>query len=145
MIPGARVRYLAEIAEQGRGVNARIEREAEAASKAQSCYEALREIGDPRLPRPLDAYDSADLAEAVIPAQAGIQPAHARAAHDIRLHPQDSRLRGNDGIAADRTLLTLHQRYNEALKSLSADALTLLREWPARKASVTAEFTEYQV
>ncbi len=61
LIPGARVRYLAEIAEQGRGINARIEREAEAASKAQSCHAALREIGDPRLPRALEPYDAADL------------------------------------------------------------------------------------
>ncbi|EQD67036.1 hypothetical protein B1B_06063, partial [mine drainage metagenome] len=62
LIPGARVRYLAEIAEQGRGIHARIEREAEAASKAQSCHEALREIGDPRLPRALELYAAADLA-----------------------------------------------------------------------------------
>ncbi|WP_298190084.1 methylmalonyl-CoA mutase family protein [Metallibacterium sp.] len=171
LIPGARVRYLAEIAEQGRGVNARIEREAEAASKAQSCYEALCEIGDPRLPKVLDLYDASALHPAsatparadpqptpTAPGHAAFHPSHlgrgtegegshtpgvTDAAQDPNPHPQPLS-RGERG-EPDRTLLILRQRYNEALQSLSADALTLLREWPARKASVTAEFTEYQV
>jgi isobutyryl-CoA mutase len=57
LIPGARVRYLAEIAEQGRGINAEIEREAEFASKAQHYYEALKELDDEKLPHELDRYD----------------------------------------------------------------------------------------
>jgi methylmalonyl-CoA mutase len=57
LIPGARVRYLAEIAEQGRGINAQIEREAEFASKAQHYYEALKELADEKLPQPLERYD----------------------------------------------------------------------------------------
>ncbi|HTV85551.1 MAG TPA: methylmalonyl-CoA mutase family protein [Dyella sp.] len=57
LIPGARVRYLAEIAEQGRGINAQIEREAELASKAQHYFEALKELADEKLPRPLERYD----------------------------------------------------------------------------------------
>ncbi|HEV2622591.1 MAG TPA: methylmalonyl-CoA mutase family protein [Frateuria sp.] len=56
LIPGSRVRYLAEIAEQGRGINASIARQAEAASKAQHYYESLKELGDQALPRPLDRY-----------------------------------------------------------------------------------------
>ena len=35
LIPGARVRYLAEIAEQGRAINAKIESQAEIADRAQ--------------------------------------------------------------------------------------------------------------
>ena len=112
LIPGSRVRYLAEIAEQGRGVNARIEREAEAASRARHYYESLKALGDSELPEPLHVY-----------------PQDA-----LRVPSSESRIP-----------LELRQRYNEALKALSADALTLLREWPARKASVTAAFTEYQV
>src|SRR5574337_1048092 len=50
LIPGARVRYLAEIAEQGRAINQGIETQAEYASKAQHYYEALKELGDPKLP-----------------------------------------------------------------------------------------------
>src|SRR6185312_5503269 len=42
LIPGKRVRYLAEIAEQGRGINAEVKRMAEAASKAQHYYESLK-------------------------------------------------------------------------------------------------------
>ncbi|MGN6738391.1 cobalamin-dependent protein, partial [Dyella sp.] len=58
LIPGNRVRYLAEIAEQGRGINASIAKQAEQASKAQHCYEALKELGDEQLPKPLDLYSS---------------------------------------------------------------------------------------
>ncbi|MFC3650787.1 methylmalonyl-CoA mutase family protein [Dyella humi] len=57
LIPGARVRYLAEIAEQGRGINTEIEREAEFASKSQHYYESLKELGDDKLPRELERYD----------------------------------------------------------------------------------------
>jgi methylmalonyl-CoA mutase len=55
-IPGARIRYLAEIAEQGRAINADAERQAAAASQLQHLYEALRAIADPLLPEPLDRY-----------------------------------------------------------------------------------------
>ncbi len=56
MIPGARVRYLAEIAEQGREINARADNQAETASRAQHCFEALRLVDDPLLPVELDPY-----------------------------------------------------------------------------------------
>jgi len=56
MIPGARIRYLAEIAEQGRDINARIAAEAEQASRLQDFYETLKELEDPALPAPLAAY-----------------------------------------------------------------------------------------
>ncbi|THD07538.1 methylmalonyl-CoA mutase family protein [Metallibacterium scheffleri] len=138
LIPGARVRYLAEIAEQGRGINARIEREAEAARKAQSCHAALREIGDPRLPKALEPYDAADLV--------ADQRAGAAVAPDSSAAPQnDNAALPRHEAPTDRTLLTLRQRYNEALKALSSAALHLLREWPARKQAVTAPFNEYQV
>ena len=56
MIPGARIRYLAEIAEQGRGINAGAQRQAAAASHLQHLYEALKALADPRLPETLDRY-----------------------------------------------------------------------------------------
>ena len=46
MIPGARVRYLAEIAEQGRAINGGIDAQADTASNAQHLYEALKAIED---------------------------------------------------------------------------------------------------
>ena len=56
LIPGNRVRYLAEIAEQGRQINARIESQAEIADRAQSLWEALKELGDVALPEALALY-----------------------------------------------------------------------------------------
>jgi len=56
MIPGARVRYLAEISEQGREINERIVAQAQAASRAQQMYEALRALEDAELPAPLALY-----------------------------------------------------------------------------------------
>ncbi len=56
LIPGARVRYLAEIAEQGRGINARIESQAEVADRAQSLWQALHELEDAKLPAQLALY-----------------------------------------------------------------------------------------
>ncbi|WP_240125124.1 methylmalonyl-CoA mutase family protein [Thermomonas alba] len=63
LIPGNRVRYLAEIAEQGRAINARIESQAEIADRAQSLWEALKELGDAALPKPLDLYPAEALIE----------------------------------------------------------------------------------
>jgi methylmalonyl-CoA mutase len=56
LIPGARVRYLAEIAEQGTQINEEVERLAALAGVAHHCYEALKAWGDPALPDALDAY-----------------------------------------------------------------------------------------
>ncbi|WP_430388847.1 methylmalonyl-CoA mutase family protein [Dyella sp. 20L07] len=110
LIPGSRVRYLAEIAEQGRAINVGIEHQSVYASKAQHYYEALKELGDEKLPRALDLYHSVDL--------------HAE---------------------GDRSLITLRQRYNAALKELSHEAIHQLREWPALYKSVTADVNEYKV
>lgn len=110
LIPGARVRYLAEIAEQGRSINAKIETQAEVADRAQSYWQSLNDLGDDALPKALDLYAADAL---------------------------------TDG--GDKTLLTLRQRYNDAMQSLTSEALKLLREWPARLKSITDEVNEYQV
>ena len=62
LIPGSRVRYLAEIAEQGRTIGGDIERQADAAARAQAIWQALGEIGDPKRVEVLEFYDAADLA-----------------------------------------------------------------------------------
>lgn len=118
LIPGARVRYLAEIAEQGRGINRRIETEAETASRAQSYWQSLRDLDDPALPKALDLYAAEDL----LPPPAG-----------------------EGAVPVDRSLLTLRQRYQDAVQSLSSEALKLLREWPARLKAATDEVNEYEV
>ncbi|MCJ0824492.1 methylmalonyl-CoA mutase family protein [Luteimonas sp. 50] len=111
LIPGNRVRYLAEIAEQGRTLNAKIEHMADIADNAQSYWQALVALGDAALPPQLDLY------------------------------PADALL----DKEADNSLRTLRQRYNDAVQSLDAEALRLLREWPARLKSITDEVTEYEV
>ncbi len=131
LIPGARVRYLAEIAEHGRAINAGVAHQAECASKAQHYYEALKELGDDKLPQPLDMYASADVhrAEGSVAVRAERSPQGG-----VEAPPQ---------VAP--AILHLRQRYNAALKELSHDALRQLREWPALHASVTAEVNEYIV
>ncbi|QNH13402.1 methylmalonyl-CoA mutase family protein [Xanthomonas sp. SI] len=123
LIPGARVRYLAEIAEQGRALNAGIERQAEAADRAQSFWQSLQELQDPQLPKQLELYAVEELQPSARSADA---PAMAR-------------------VAVDATLLLLRQRYNDALQTLSSESLKLLREWPQRLKSITDEVTEYEV
>ena len=118
LIPGPRVRYLAEIAEHGRSINRHIDRQAEIADRAQSYYAVLQDLADRQLPQPLDPFASTAL----------LPPTQAV-----------------DGASTDGALYTLRQRYNEALDALDADALKSLREWPARRESITAEVNEYQV
>jgi methylmalonyl-CoA mutase len=110
LIPGERVRYLAEIAQQGRGINRSVERQDEAANRAQSLWEALSELADPRLPAPLALYAGPALDE-----------------------------------TADKSLLTLRQRYNDTLGSLTKESLDLLRQWPVRLKSVTDDQYRYAV
>ncbi|AJC45447.1 methylmalonyl-CoA mutase family protein [Xanthomonas sacchari] len=121
LIPGARVRYLAEIAEQGRALNAGVLRQAEAADRAQAFWQALHELQDPQLPAQLELYAAQDL----LPA--------SRASAEA-----------SDAVV-DATLLLLRQRYNDALQSLSSESLKLLREWPQRLKSITDPVTEYAV
>jgi len=63
VIPGNRIRYLAEISEHGRSVNSAIGCQAEAASKLQHLYEALKELQDEALPKEFDAYAANALAD----------------------------------------------------------------------------------
>src|SRR4249919_2153327 len=63
LIPGARVRYLAEIAEQGRAINRQIETQAEIADRAQSYWQSLRDLDDDKLPKALDLYAGDALTE----------------------------------------------------------------------------------
>jgi methylmalonyl-CoA mutase len=64
LIPASRVRYLAEIAESGRAVRARIERQVEAARRAFGLHEALTALKDAALPGALERYLEAALQEA---------------------------------------------------------------------------------
>jgi methylmalonyl-CoA mutase len=111
LIPGPRIRYLAEIAEQGRSINTKIDQQAEAADRAQAYWQSLKDIGDEKLPKMLSVYEHEDLSH----------------------------------LSNDRSLINLRQRYQDAVTALSTDAITLLREWPARLKSITDDVTEYHV
>jgi methylmalonyl-CoA mutase len=63
LIPGQRNRYLAEIAEQGREVNARVDTCAAHANLAQHCHEALKALGDSGLPAPGDGYPESGISD----------------------------------------------------------------------------------
>ncbi len=56
LVPGARTRYLAEIAQGGRAARARIEAQVEAARRAFGLYGSLKELHDAPLPAPLEPY-----------------------------------------------------------------------------------------
>src|SRR3984957_11169517 len=64
LVPGARIRYLAEIAQGGREMRARIEVQAQAARRAFGLYESLKSLHDAPLPAPLERYPEASLTEA---------------------------------------------------------------------------------
>ncbi len=183
LIPGARVRYLAEIAEQGRAINRQVETQSEIASRAQSYYHTLRDLNDPLLPKTFDLYEQTALTmeqtmfarkqttfaadqTTIAVEQAALHPSpigrgkegEGRFEEVTSKYPHSETFsRGERGLDAtamdharnefslDRSLLTLRQRYNEAVKSLSSEAINLLREWPSRKKSISDEFNEYKV
>ncbi len=132
LIPPARTRYLAEIAEQGRSINADIQRQAEAASLAQHYYETLKDLGDPDLPPPFHAFPSA--VTNPTPAAGGADAESTEDA-DHRV-PEHLRHRGRSVLA---------ERYNAQLAELSPEALALLKAWPERKEGIRTEQYEYQV
>jgi isobutyryl-CoA mutase len=61
VIPGSRIRYLAEISEQGRAINASVHDQADAANRLQHYHEALKALDDHELPDRLDAFAAAAL------------------------------------------------------------------------------------
>ena len=58
LIPGSKIRYLAEISEQAREIKRKNIAQAEIASQAFRYYEALRIVDDKELPNALEAYPS---------------------------------------------------------------------------------------
>jgi isobutyryl-CoA mutase len=110
LVPASRTRYLAEIAANGRHARDDLQHRAEAATRANSLYEALRALADPVLPAALERY----------PAGAVADP-------------------------SDGSLARLRAAYNDALESVGAEALELLRRWPAIAQSATDDEYAYTV
>src|SRR5579871_5055041 len=63
LIPGARTRYLADIAHAGRAARARAESQAQAARRAYGLYESLKALHEARLPAPLEPFPDEALEE----------------------------------------------------------------------------------
>ncbi|MCB1552324.1 MAG: methylmalonyl-CoA mutase family protein [Xanthomonadales bacterium] len=156
LIPGARVRYLAEIAEQGRAINREVENQAEIADRAQSVWEALHELGDPSLPTALDLFKDEDLLaqpDSVAAPPNGVERRNGPVDRRRMVFQWQKRMEAesshaddiDESVVVDRSMVLLRQRYNDAVQSLSNENLKLLRDWPARLKSITDEVTEYQV
>src|SRR5947199_162624 len=64
LVPGARTRYLAEIAQAGRAARARIEAQAQAARRACGLYASLEALHEAALPAPLEPFAPAALTDA---------------------------------------------------------------------------------
>ncbi|MDT8449726.1 MAG: methylmalonyl-CoA mutase family protein, partial [Wenzhouxiangellaceae bacterium] len=117
LIPGRRQRYLAEIAEQGRAVNRRIDDQAEIASQAQSLYNALAELDDPVLPAPLQPFDDTD-GDTDLPDNMAVAIGQLRQAYNDRLEALDAEslelLHGwpekREGITAEEYRYTVRGR-----------------------------------
>jgi len=56
LIPPQRIGYLADIAEQGRAVNTRLQSQVDELQRAQRCWQALGELNDPARPAALAPY-----------------------------------------------------------------------------------------
>jgi isobutyryl-CoA mutase len=90
LIPGARVRYLAEIAQTGRGAREGTERQAAAAARAYGLYQSLQALEDPALPAPLEPYGEAALNDPASDAtRRGLRAAYNRALDEV----------GSDGVS----------------------------------------------
>jgi methylmalonyl-CoA mutase len=88
LVPSSRTRYLAEIAANGRRAGGDLVHRAEAASRANSLYEALRALGDPALPAALERYPPESLADGMDPSQARLRAAYNDALEAV----------GNEGL-----------------------------------------------
>ena len=117
LIPQNRIRYLAEISEQGRKISQQNKEQAALASKAYQCYQVLASIGDEKLPNAIEIFDA------------------------IELCPQTES--GED--SPDATLLKLRQGYQQAITEISASSLNLLKQWPEKKAAVEQDQYSYPV
>ena len=83
IIPGSKVRYLAEISEQGRAINEAVAQQADSASRLQSLRQALEEIADPALPDDFSAYSADDLVDDADPSRAILRQRYQEVLQDL--------------------------------------------------------------
>ncbi|HET9391676.1 MAG TPA: methylmalonyl-CoA mutase family protein [Steroidobacteraceae bacterium] len=83
LIPGQRIRYLAEIAQHGRGRRERAVEQAEAARRAYGFHESLRALHDPALPAPLERFSDEALADETDRTRRELRRAYNRSLDEI--------------------------------------------------------------
>ena len=76
LVPLHRNRYLAEISGNGRRARDEVEHRSQAASRAHSLHEALKTLGDPLLPQPLDRFADAAVKDTSDPTRARLRDAY---------------------------------------------------------------------
>ncbi len=91
LIPGARTRYLAEIAQAGRAARARAEEQCQAARRAYGLYESLKALHDARLPGPLERLSAGSARGARRPMRRGASCAPPTTARSMAI--------GAEGVA----------------------------------------------
>ncbi|MEX0900914.1 MAG: methylmalonyl-CoA mutase family protein [Gammaproteobacteria bacterium] len=142
LIPPKRVRYLAEIADQGRGVHRAIDAQAEAASTAYGCWVAMQALRDEALPAPFEkAADSQQIAtRSVAPTAPGLYEAYNEALEAIGAEGLKL-LRGwpalRDAVRAETYAYTVRDReitgenYTESLSHLKVPKIAVpkSRDW----------------
>src|SRR5258708_10817419 len=117
-----------------------MEKQAEAADRAQALWQALHEIGDAQLPKQLGVYAPEDLSF-----DFGAARLHSGRTDGNETVRAERSPKGEIQACEDRSLVTLRQRYNDAIKSLTTDSLHALREWPTRLKAITDEHYTYEV
>jgi isobutyryl-CoA mutase len=141
LIPAARTRYLAEIAQGGRTTRARIEAQVEAARRAFGHYESLRALHDAPLPAPLERYPAETLAESAGDAtRRALRQAYNQALEEIgnqalaelRAWPERARAASEPTYAYQvRERVVKGDNYTESLSHSAIPKLALprLRDW----------------
>ncbi len=140
-MPGARTRYLAEIAQGGRGARARNEAQAEAARRAFGLYESLKVLHEAALPGPLERFAPEQLADAAADAtRRELRAAYNRSLDEIgaegvgELAAWPARVRSATATTYSykvRERMVTGENYTESLSRSAVPRLAVprLRDW----------------
>jgi len=141
LIPGARTRYLAEIAHGGRAARARLETQVEAARRAFGVYEALKTLQDARLPTALERYPQEALTEGGADASRrelraaynrALEEMGAEAVAELKAWPERMRSASDETYSYKvRERLVKGENYTESLSRSAIPKLALprLKDW----------------
>jgi isobutyryl-CoA mutase len=141
LIPGARTRYLAEIAQGGRATRARLEAQVDAARRAYGLYESLRALREAPLPEPLTPFPPPALdEESADPTRRALRAAYnhaleeigAEALAELRAWPARARAASDPTYAYKvRGRVVKGENYTESLSRSPIPKLAVprLRDW----------------